>query len=125
MPDKKTVPFRDERRPENKVCESEIYRINCINYLRDLLFSEPLEELDELRLPEEDGLDSVLPEDTEELLLLCERGVETLASDDLELEVLLTEGDELLEADLVWLTAGWDLPTFEFPLLAEDTVPLP
>ena len=70
LPDKKTDPFRDERRPENKVCESEIYRINCINYLRDLLFSEPLEELDELRLPEEEGLDSVLPEDTEELLLL-------------------------------------------------------
>lgn len=27
-------------------------------------------------------------------------------SEDLELELLLTEGDELLEADLVWLTEG-------------------
>ena len=73
LPDKKTVPFRDERRPENKVCESEIYNVYGICYLRDLLLSElrdELEEPDELRLPEEDGLDSDLPDETDELLLL-------------------------------------------------------
>lgn len=70
---KKTVPFLDERRPENKVCESEIYNVYGICYLRDLLLSElreELEEPDELRPPEEDGLDSDLPDETDELLLL-------------------------------------------------------